>query len=314
MSAASPNAALGQGLMTRVQQIHAQLDRRGRAAVPEPEAPTILHIAVDPQDLADVIADRAAPGVLIDVAAAARAAGQHADDPVVPSSPLEVELLEAARSCAAGDTRQPPRRELVAVGLREVRREQVRVDQLLDRLIASQAREAELRETQRGLLAIQGELVRWLGHALGIRDASVRVVLERVRTLLRGELADGERSSDTAPLCGCGEPTCRGGCPSEPDADARPHPRRAARSITRPARRGDASVAARAWNAQHPVGSAVVVQLDSGAEHRGTTRSEAMVSHSGDAVIHVTGIRGYYLLSRVSPDRARTSADATGAS
>ena len=56
------------------------------------------------------------------------------------------------------------------------------------------------------------------------------------------------------------------------------------------------------WNAAHPVGIDVVVARDNGEEHRGKTRSEAYVSNSGDAVIFVTGISGYYLLSRCSAD------------
>jgi trans-2-enoyl-CoA reductase len=54
------------------------------------------------------------------------------------------------------------------------------------------------------------------------------------------------------------------------------------------------------FNAAHPVGIEVVVARDNGEQHRGKTRSEAYISNSGDAVIFVTGISGYYLLSRVT--------------
>jgi hypothetical protein len=54
------------------------------------------------------------------------------------------------------------------------------------------------------------------------------------------------------------------------------------------------------WNAAHEVGCDVVVARDSGEQHRGKTRSEAYVSNSGDPVIFVTGITGYYLLDRVT--------------
>lgn len=55
------------------------------------------------------------------------------------------------------------------------------------------------------------------------------------------------------------------------------------------------------WNAAHTVGCDVVVARDNGEQHRGKTRSEAYVSNSGDPVIFVTGITGYYLLDRVTP-------------
>lgn len=62
-----------------------------------------------------------------------------------------------------------------------------------------------------------------------------------------------------------------------------------------------------AWNAAHPVGTEVIVTLDSGNEHHGKTRSEAYVCESGYPVIFVTGISGYYLLERARP--AELSAD-----
>ena len=53
------------------------------------------------------------------------------------------------------------------------------------------------------------------------------------------------------------------------------------------------------WNASNPIGTAVTVRKDDGSIHNGVTRSEAQVSQSGHAVIFVSGISGYYSLSRV---------------
>lgn len=55
-----------------------------------------------------------------------------------------------------------------------------------------------------------------------------------------------------------------------------------------------------AWNRANPVGTPVTVLRDNGELHCGNTRSEAYVSNSGDPVVFVTGISGYYLLSRCS--------------
>lgn len=55
------------------------------------------------------------------------------------------------------------------------------------------------------------------------------------------------------------------------------------------------------WNRDYPEGTAVVVRKDDGSFHHGTTRSPAIEAYSGDAVIFVTGLSGYYLLDRVSP-------------
>lgn len=55
------------------------------------------------------------------------------------------------------------------------------------------------------------------------------------------------------------------------------------------------------WNRVVPAGSYVSVRLDSGEFRHTHTRSSAFVSSSGDAVIHVVGVPGWYLLNRVIP-------------
>lgn len=64
-------------------------------------------------------------------------------------------------------------------------------------------------------------------------------------------------------------------------------------------RRSRAQQACDDWNRRHPVGDECTVTLDNGAQRDTTTRSDAYVSNSGHAVIHLTGISGYYLLERV---------------
>lgn len=55
------------------------------------------------------------------------------------------------------------------------------------------------------------------------------------------------------------------------------------------------------FNKLYPLGQRVKVRLDSGEERETTTRSEAYVCEAGYAVIFMNGIRGYYLLDRVTP-------------
>ena len=54
------------------------------------------------------------------------------------------------------------------------------------------------------------------------------------------------------------------------------------------------------WNAANPVGTPVNLQRDDGAVQLAKTRSEAYVCESGYAVIFLEGVRGYYMLNRVS--------------
>lgn len=56
-----------------------------------------------------------------------------------------------------------------------------------------------------------------------------------------------------------------------------------------------------AWNAKHPVGTKVTVRLDGGESRETVTRSPAEVLSGHSAVIWLDGIRGCYLLERVSP-------------
>lgn len=55
------------------------------------------------------------------------------------------------------------------------------------------------------------------------------------------------------------------------------------------------------FNRQHPVGTEVNVRLDSGKLQHTETTSEAYVSESGSPVIFMKDVRGFYLLSRVTP-------------
>ena len=65
------------------------------------------------------------------------------------------------------------------------------------------------------------------------------------------------------------------------------------------------------WNVTNPVGTAVWLERDGGAIEETTTRTQAYVCDAGYPVIFLEGIRGYYLLSRVtlrrSPDSPRVA-------
>jgi hypothetical protein len=58
------------------------------------------------------------------------------------------------------------------------------------------------------------------------------------------------------------------------------------------------------WNLKHPVGTQVVVRKDGGDLHEGKTLTKAEILGGHSAVIWVEGIRGCYLLDRVSPKAA----------
>lgn len=55
------------------------------------------------------------------------------------------------------------------------------------------------------------------------------------------------------------------------------------------------------WNAQHEIGTTVIVRRDSGQEVRTETRSQAWVLSGHTAVIMLNGISGCYSLDRVRP-------------
>lgn len=56
------------------------------------------------------------------------------------------------------------------------------------------------------------------------------------------------------------------------------------------------------WNLAHVVGTHVMVATDGGKIRRGQTTSAAYMAGGHSAVVHVSGISGYYLLSRVTAD------------
>jgi sulfopyruvate decarboxylase TPP-binding subunit len=55
------------------------------------------------------------------------------------------------------------------------------------------------------------------------------------------------------------------------------------------------------FNARVPVGAAVTVLLDSGEVRATTTRSQAEVLSGHTPVVWLVGVRGCYLLDRVTP-------------
>lgn len=64
------------------------------------------------------------------------------------------------------------------------------------------------------------------------------------------------------------------------------------------------------WNADHPVGTAVILTRDNGREQHCETRSVAFTPQRSDKpVIFVTGVAGYYLLERVRPALVMPQAD-----
>jgi len=61
------------------------------------------------------------------------------------------------------------------------------------------------------------------------------------------------------------------------------------------------------FNAAHQVGAAVSVEMDSGEIRETVTTSEAQVLSGHTPVIWLEGIRGCYLLGRVTPLKAATA-------
>ena len=72
-------------------------------------------------------------------------------------------------------------------------------------------------------------------------------------------------------------------------------------------RRHDPQKSVDAWNAKHAIGTAVQVRKDLGDIAEGVTTTAAYVLSGHSAVIFVSGIRGCYLLDRVTPAPAVTS-------
>lgn len=56
------------------------------------------------------------------------------------------------------------------------------------------------------------------------------------------------------------------------------------------------------WNLKFPIGTPVLYQkIKGGQQYQSTTDSEAFVSASGEPVIMLAGVSGYYALSHVKP-------------
>jgi hypothetical protein len=190
----------GSALMARLAELRSgKPDRRGVVTAIDPAAPGILHI---------------------DLAAIAAEVGSEPDEPVVPMSAMETELLEAARKSAAGDATQPPRRELIAVALREVRREEALRDRAgaTEMQLRRQLRAA--REAGDDLLAMYYELVRWIAAEHGI-EANASAVMEFVRPLGRTQPAANAPAADRSGDDGDGKAGARAGAGPDAGGDTR---------------------------------------------------------------------------------------------
>lgn len=55
------------------------------------------------------------------------------------------------------------------------------------------------------------------------------------------------------------------------------------------------------WNSKHPVGTAVILRMDSEKGVQTHTRTPAQVSNSGEPICWFEGVSGYYLLDRATP-------------
>ncbi len=140
-----------------------------------PQAPAPLHI-----DVAETLMTIGEPR--------ARAAMPH------PETAMELQLLEAARDCAEGKG-QLPRRELVAVALREAERQQWWRDQAeaekeaLRRELAVLTRAhdeyvQEMRQQRKHLMGLLFELITWASGQLKCRPSA-----EAVLAAIRGQVA-----------------------------------------------------------------------------------------------------------------------------
>lgn len=176
---------IGSELMARLEDLRGKRprgaagdERRGRAPVVESADPAVLHI---------------------DVAKAVAMAEAIATDPhgvvVVPATKampldaMEWQLLEAAKACAANDAKQPPRRELVAVALREVQREQAFRDDAESRCRLLEQQGRENRELRHDQFVLFYELVRFIARTHGVEPSATAVlayVRDRARDHARG--------------------------------------------------------------------------------------------------------------------------------
>lgn len=114
------------------------------------------------------------------------------------TDPMELQLLQAAKDCAAGGA-QLPRRELVAVALREAERQQwwrdhaeaeaVALKRELATLESAHAGQVqELRQQRRDLMQLLFELIAWASHVLGC-EPSGRAVIGAIRAKGSGLLS-----------------------------------------------------------------------------------------------------------------------------
>lgn len=186
----------------------------GANAHPRLEDLAEIHIGMATGDLPDL---RMEPGriEMIDVAAAAELAASIEDDMpagLVPYSAMEHELLQQAEKCAAGEKAQSPRRELVAVALREAARQRAWRDHAERRAVVLQQQVTALesaarsaRTTRRGLVVLNAELLAFASAHFGCAMDS-DVVLAKIRAT-RPSLTDAMR--DVGPMV-AGETLPRG--------------------------------------------------------------------------------------------------------
>lgn len=145
----------------------------------EPAAPTILHLDVG------------------EISAAVGKAHVERPMPYPECDAMELQLLAAAKDCAAGGT-QLPRRELVAVAVREIARQEWWRDQaeaeaaaLKRELATLESAHAlqlqELRQQRRGLTQLLFEMIAWASHVLGCAPSG-RDVIAAIRAKGSGYL------------------------------------------------------------------------------------------------------------------------------
>ncbi len=130
-------------------------DRRGQPPIAEPAAPAILHI-----DLAEVVT---------------RAPSAPGRKPT-PLDAMEWQLLEAAKACAAGDERQRPSRELIAVALREVEREQAFRDDAETDALLLRKQLNDGRQLRHDTFQLFYELVRFIAAEHGLKPTGTAVM------------------------------------------------------------------------------------------------------------------------------------------
>lgn len=131
-------------------------DRRGQPPIDESTAPAILHI-----DLAEALS---------------RAAAHAPVKKPTPLDAMEWQLLEAAKACAAGDEKQRPSRELIAVALREVEREQAFRDEAEAHAVQLERQVHNGRALRRDQFQLFYELVEFIARTHGIQPSGTAVM------------------------------------------------------------------------------------------------------------------------------------------